>query len=125
MGEGYVLTVQEQPGDCFEGIRNRIRQGRTRIRERGCDYLVYAIMDAIVDSFFPLLEIVGSRLDELELKILEQPEQEQITGLYDLKRGLVSLRRYLVPLRELMAVMVREDNALFQRPDPGIPAGLL
>lgn len=113
LGEGYVLTVQERPGDCFEGIRNRIRQGRIRIRGSGGDYLAYTIMDAIVDSFFPLLEIVGSRLDELELKILQRPEQDQITGLYDLKRGLVSLRRYLVPLRELMTVMVREDLVYF------------
>ena len=113
LGEGYVLTVQERPGDCFDGIRQRIRQGRTRIRERGADYLAYAVMDAIVDSFFPLLETAASRLDEIELLILQHPDKEHITGLYDLKRGLVSLRRYLGPLRELMAVLVREDYPFF------------
>ncbi len=113
LGEGYVLTVQERPGDCFDGIRERIRQGRPRIRNRGCDYLAYAIMDAIVDSFFPLLEIAGSRLDELELLILREPQKEHITGLYDLKRSLISLRRYLVPLRELITVLVREDLVFF------------
>jgi magnesium transporter len=112
-GSDFVITVQEQPGDCFEGIRNRIRQGRTKIRDRGADYLAYAVMDTIIDSYFPLLETAASRLDELELLILRNPENQHIAELYDLKRGLISLRRFLGPLRDLMSVLVREDNPIF------------
>jgi len=114
MGDGYLITVQEQPGDCFEGIRVRIREGGVRIRGNGADYLGYAVIDAIVEAYFPLLEAAASRLDELELLILKEPEKEHIAELHDLKRGLISLRRYLSPLHELIFGLARGDNPFFQ-----------
>ena len=114
MGEGYLITIQEQPGDCFEPIRLRIREGRPRIRENGADYLGYAVMDALVEAYFPLLEGTASRLDELELLVLKQPEKEHIAELHDLKRSLIILRRYLSPLHELIFGLARGDNPFFK-----------
>lgn len=113
MGEGFVLTVQEKPGDCFDSVRARIREGRPRIRDAGADYLGYAVMDALVESYYPLLEATASRLEELELSILEQPEKQHISDIHDLKHSLITMRRYLSPLHELISVLVRGDNDFF------------
>ena len=113
LGESFVITFQEQPGDCFDSIRKRIQDGRPRLRNGGPDYLVYAILDALVDSYFPHLEHVGATLDELELKIHHNPEKQHIQNLHSLKHDLVTLRRFLWPLRELNATLIRPDNSFF------------
>lgn len=110
LGESFVITVQERPGDCFDGIRQRIQEGRPRIREGAPDYLVYSILDALVDSYFPLLERVGATLEELETQIHGNPQKRHLSQLHVLKHDLVTLRRYLWPLRELNATMLRPDN---------------
>lgn len=110
LGKRFVLTIQERPGDCLEGIRKRIREGRPRIRGNGSDYLVYSILDAIVDSYFPLLEHLGVTMDELESQIHQNPEKRQVEHLHEIKSDLVSLRRYLWPLRELNATLLRQEN---------------
>ena len=112
LGERYVVTCQERPGDCFDSIRARIRSGRPRIRGSGPDYLVYALLDAITDAYFPLLEEVAGRMDALEESILRKPKQHHIEGLYSLKRELVTLRRYLAPLRDLNSTLLRPDNPI-------------
>ncbi len=110
LAKGFVLTVQEQPGDCFDGIRERIRAGRVRIRESGTDYLFYAVLDAVVDAYFPLLESIGDELEELEDSVTTDQGQDPLHDLTRLKRDLVILRRYLRPLRELTTVLIREDS---------------
>jgi magnesium transporter len=110
-GNSFVVTIQERPGDCFDGIRRRIHEGRPRIRGAASDYLVYSILDAIVDSYFPLLEHVGSTLEELEGEIYVHPEKRHVEQLHSLKHDLVTLRRYLWPLKELNTVLLRPDNS--------------
>lgn len=109
LGQGFLITVQERPGDCWNGVRNRIREGRTRIREGGADYLAYAVMDSIVDAYFPSLDAVLTRIDELELRILEQKSGDPIAELQELLRSLSHARRYLAPLRNVTADLMRED----------------
>jgi len=65
VGEGFLLTIQEIPRDVFDGVRDRIRHGLGRIRRSGSDYLAYAVIDSVVDNFFPVLEELGSRLEDL------------------------------------------------------------
>jgi magnesium transporter len=113
MGEGYVLTIQETAGDCFGGIRERIRAGRPRIRQGGSGYLAYAIFDALIDSYFPLLESAGQRLEDLELELLSAENRKPGSQLHDLSHALVTLRRYVGPLRDALAVMMREENSYF------------
>jgi magnesium transporter len=108
-GPGFVVTVQERPGDCFDGIRRRIREGRQRIRGSGSDYLTYAILDSLVDAYLPLIESIAVHLDELEFAVLEHATPGQVTDLHDRKRDLVTLRRYLEPLAEAITVLISED----------------
>lgn len=109
LGHGFLITVQERPGDCWNGVRNRIREGRPRIREGGPDYLAYAVMDSIVDAYFPSLDAVLTRIDDLELRILEQKTGDPIAELQELLRSLSHARRFLGPLREVTANLMRED----------------
>ena len=69
LGDNYVYTFQEREGDVFESVRERIRQGRGRIRSGGADYLAYALMDAVVDRYFPVLNALEDELDLVEEKI--------------------------------------------------------
>jgi magnesium transporter len=110
-GKNFVVTFQEQPGDRFDAVRSRIREGRARIRESGPDYLVYSLLDGLVDSYFPLLEYVRVALDSLEEKVYHDPEKAHVQELFALKRDLVTLRRYLEPLRDLNASLIRPDHA--------------
>ena len=112
VGRNYVLTFQEQPGDCFDAVRKRIREARQRIRSGGPDYLAYAILDAIVDSYFPLLDDWSERLEVIESEIVEKVERQSLIRLYELKRRFVEMRRILTATRDAANLLVRDDNSL-------------
>lgn len=113
VGSGVVLTFQEHAGDCFEPVRQRLRDGRTRLRGSGSDYLAYALIDAAIDSFFPVLEDHGERLEDLEQAVLEVGSPETLARVQRVKRDLLRLRRSLWPYRELISVLSREDTDAF------------
>ncbi|UCF29978.1 MAG: magnesium/cobalt transporter CorA [bacterium] len=115
LGEGFVVTFQEHPGDCLEPVRERIRKGRGRIRQAGSDYLAYAILDAVVDAYFPILEELGEELEELEEEILEIPDRGTVSRIHTLKRDLLLLRRTVWPLREAVNALLREESILMSR----------
>ncbi len=106
-GKGFVLTFQERIGDSFEGVRERLRKGKGRLRV-AADHLVYALLDSIVDYNFPLLESYGERLEKLELETLEKPDISTLTEIHDVKRDLLMLRKAVWPLRELVNSLVRD-----------------
>ena len=112
LGKGFVLTFQEKPGDSFDGVRDRIRKGKGRIRI-GPEYLTYALLDSIVDSNFPLLEAYGERLEALETETLEQPDKSTITKIYTVKRELLSVRRAVWPSRDLFNSLIRDQEKYF------------
>jgi magnesium transporter len=96
-GEGYVLTVQEEASrDCLENVRERIRRGKGPIRRAPSDYLVYALLDAVVDGFYPVLETLGERLEDLELEAAEAPRSAP-RKIHALKRSLLDVRRAVWP----------------------------
>ncbi len=111
-GRGWVLSFQERPGDCLDPVRQRARQGRPRIRGSGADYLAYAILDAVVDQLFPVVEQLGDTLDALEGRIFEATGDAQVMELQRAKRALSGLRRSIWPLRDAVAELVRDDSAL-------------
>ncbi len=122
VGPRYIFSFQERPGDVFEPVRDRLRQGKGRLRSRGADYLTYALMDAIVDSYFHILEAVGDKIEELEETVLENPSLEVMHRIHHLKREMLVLRRAVWPLRESLGQMyrgemphVREETQLFLR----------
>ncbi|MGI8905452.1 MAG: magnesium/cobalt transporter CorA [Candidatus Sumerlaeaceae bacterium] len=110
LGKGFVLSFQERPGDSLDSVRARIRTARGKLRESGPDYLTYAILDATIDAFFPLLEDSGEQLEDLEDDIVGRPRAEVLTSIYNIRRKMLMLRRALWPLREVTAALIREDS---------------
>ncbi|MBK6516309.1 MAG: magnesium/cobalt transporter CorA [Polyangiaceae bacterium] len=109
-GKGYVVTVQEEPEiDCLDPVRNRIRNGRGTIRTQGSDYLAHAILDAVIDGFFPVLEHYGETLEQLELQLL-RTQHASSTHIFAVKRDLLELRRAIWPQRDLLSQVVRDES---------------
>jgi magnesium transporter len=110
-GEGFVLLFLQDPGDLFAPIRQRIESGKGRIRSNGADYLVYAIIDAVVDYYFHVLEEVGERLEKLEDEVVVRPTISTLRAIHHMKRELIALRRSIWPMREVVNVMVRDESS--------------
>lgn len=108
-GKDFVLTFQEDPGDPLDPVRERLRHNRGRIRGLGSDYLAYAIIDAIVDHYFPVLESFADRIDELEEDVLSASAPNVLSSLQDIRRDLLLLRRAVWPLREMIGTLARDE----------------
>jgi len=113
LGKNFVLTFQETKGDCFDPVRQRIRQGLGRILQAGPDYLTYALIDAVIDNYFPILEEYGEKIEALEEEVIRKPDQETIQKIHQIKRDLLSLRRAVWPKRESLSTLSREPYSLF------------
>ena len=110
LGGNYVITMQEVPGDSFEAVRERIRRGKGLIRRMGADYLTYALIDALVDEFFPVLEKYGEQIESLEAALLLKPAPDTIQEIHRVKRELLLLRRAAWPERDVIGAMQREES---------------
>ncbi len=97
-----LLTFQEKKGDVFDGIRTRIREDKGIIRKKGADYLLYRLLDTVVDQYFLTLENFSEKIEELEFALLENPNKEILNSVYELRRVSLSLRRCVYPLREMI-----------------------
>lgn len=112
LGPHWLISFQEAPGDIFEPVRERIRKGRGRIRKAGCDYLAYALMDAVVDNYFVILEKIGTQIETLEDGITENPEMDVLHAIHALKREVIYLRKQVWPLREFVNRLIKEETEL-------------
>ncbi|MDT8437026.1 MAG: magnesium/cobalt transporter CorA, partial [Gemmatimonadota bacterium] len=110
LGHGFVLTLQERPGDVFEPVRERLRQAKGMIRQRGADYLAYALVDAVIDSYFPVLERVGEMLEELEDEVLSGPTNETPARIHAIRRDLLALRKSVWPHRDMTNTLIRDSG---------------
>ncbi|MDX1631224.1 MAG: magnesium/cobalt transporter CorA [Thermoanaerobaculia bacterium] len=108
---GCVLTFHETKGDDFDAVRERIRKGN-RIRSSGADYLAYALVDALVDAFFPILERFGERIEALEDELIEEPTEETLERIHGIRRDLLTLRRSVWPQREVLTAFERQEPPL-------------
>jgi magnesium transporter len=113
VGERNLISFQEDPGDVFEPVRKRIRNGRGHIRSRGPDYLAYALLDVIVDHYFVVLEAFGTRTEDLEDEIVGETPQDIEDDIHDLRRDLIYMRRMTWPMRELLYQLERLDSPLW------------
>lgn len=114
IGRGWLLSFQEgRPGDCFDRVRARIREGSGKIRTLGADYLTYALIDAVIDNYYPVLEVYAERLDELEDQVIDASSRRAINDLHEVKADLLILRRAIWPLRDAMAALAREEHPQF------------
>lgn len=112
--QGLVVTFQERVGDCFEPVRERLRTSRARLRSGGADYLAYALVDAVIDAYFPVLESIGERLEVLEESLFAAPSERDLEEIHHLRRELIALRKALAPHREALASLLRESIAPFR-----------
>jgi magnesium transporter len=113
VGPKWVLTFQEgTPGDPFNRIRERLREGG-RICQLGTGYLAYALMDAAIDAYYPVLEVYADRLDELEDSVLEPRHKHVMDRLHEVKADLLILRRAIWPLRDALSLLAREETTRF------------
>ena len=110
LGRNFVVTFQEHPGDALDPVRDRIRRASGRIRERGPDYLAYSIIDAVIDSYFPILETYGELLDDMEDDVIFNPTPDCVRRIHDVKRDLLTLRRAAWPLRDAVNALARDVN---------------
>ena len=117
-GEGYVLTFQERPGDVFAGVRERLRKGAKRLRASAADYMAYALIDAVIDGYFPVLELFSDRLDELEDIILNDPGQESMAQIHKTKRELQALRLCIWPVRESLSKIHADSDIVAEETLP-------
>jgi magnesium transporter len=112
LGPRYVVTFQERPGDVFDAVRQRIRSGKGRVRRQGADYLAYCLLDVVVDHYFHVLEALEDELEALEPTLLSRPGPETLETIHELKRALVTLRKGVWPLRELLNTLERGESDL-------------
>ncbi len=111
-GPTFVLTLQERYGDIFDPVRERIRSGVGPIRRLGPDYLAYAIIDTVVDGYYPVLETIGDFLETLEEETLERAQPIHLRRMYEAKRQLLGLRRAIWPQREAINALIRTEHPL-------------
>ncbi|MGH7502865.1 MAG: magnesium/cobalt transporter CorA [Longimicrobiales bacterium] len=112
LGRHSLISVQEAPGDVFDGVRDRIRNSKGKIRQRGADYLAYSLMDAVVDAYFGIVETLSDRLEALEDVVLDDPTRAAMADLHRLRGELLVVRRVVWPLREVFSTLIREENDL-------------
>ena len=114
LGPSFVMSFQEREGDVFKPIRERIKTGRGRIRKMGADYLAYALLDSVVDSYFIVLETIGDKTEFLEEELVTSPTTETLQAIHELKREMVFLRKSIWPLREVIGGLARGESSLVQ-----------
>jgi len=109
-----VVTFQEAPGDVLDGLRERIRGGKGRIRSAGSDYLAHCILDAVLDGYYEVLDDLSDRVEEMEERLVEHPRQNQLHRIYAARRELLLLRKYIRPIREMVASLDRNETGLIR-----------
>jgi magnesium transporter len=113
LGPTWVLTFQEAGKDVFDPVRERLRAGRGRARRMGADYLAYALIDAVVDNYFTVLEAMGERVETIEERVVSNVSTATLREIHALKRELINLRKSVWPLREVVSVLLRGETPLF------------
>ena len=113
VGRNYIISFQEDVGDVFDPVRERIRKDG-RIRKYGTDYLAYALIDAVVDNYFIVMESLGEQVELLEEALVSNPSQEMLMNIHTLKKDMIYLRKSVWPLREVISGLERSDNDLIR-----------
>lgn len=114
LGKNFVLTLQEQIGDVFNPLRERIRRPKRRPRLNDSDYLAYAMLDIVVDNYVIIIESVGRQIEEMEKSVFGHPDKTLVEKIYTLKTELIYLRKSVRPVRDMMVHLLKSDNTFFK-----------
>jgi magnesium transporter len=112
--DGVLITFQEKDGDVFEHVRQRLREAKGSIRKRSEDYLLYALMDSIVDYYFLIIEKTGNSIEDIESQLLSNIETDTLNRLHEIRRQILLLRRAVYPVREVINRMEKYDSSLIK-----------
>jgi magnesium transporter len=115
VGANFVISFQEKQGDVFEQVRERLRNGKGRIRKKGSDYLAYSLIDAIVDSYYNILEGLGENIESLQERMVAEPKQEDLQIIQHLKRDMLFFRKSVWPLRDLISGLAKSESPLIKK----------
>ena len=116
LGKNYVATFQEGiEGDTFHEVRERIRSNKGVITKMTSDYLLYSLVDSIIDSYFALLDILGDKIEAIEEQLVNNPVKETLSTIYSLKREMLFLRKTVWPLREVISRLERGESDLVRK----------
>jgi magnesium transporter len=113
--QGRVFVYQEVEADVFEGVRVRIEKHSGRIRTRGSDYLLFALIDALIDNYFLILEMIDGQIDQLEAEIYSNPSAETAAKIQQLRKDVITIRRWMAPGRELITRLIESESELISR----------
>ncbi|AKB61915.1 magnesium/cobalt transporter CorA [Methanosarcina mazei] len=113
-GTNYILSFQEREGDAFNPIRDRLKNPASRLRKNGVDLLAYSLIDAVVDNYFLILEHFGEEIEDLEEQLIVDPMPETLKAIQKYKRDMITLRRSVWPLRELINSLQRTESQLIK-----------
>lgn len=112
LGQNYVISFGESTGDVFDNIRSRIRNDGTQIRNFGADYLMYSLLDAMVDGYFNVLEVLNEKIDMLEEQVMTFTSQENLRAIREIKKSLFIMNRCIWPLRDVASLLGKESTEL-------------
>jgi magnesium transporter len=110
LGKDYLISFQEKEGDWFDGFRDRIRLDQGRVRKKQADYLLYRLIDIIVDNYYNVLDRIGDLIDETEETVYQNPSTRTFTKIQNLKKELIFLRKALFPLRDALSKIVKGES---------------
>jgi len=116
LGPNFVVSFQERARDVFHPIREQIKNGKGRIRKSGADYLAYALVDSIVDTYLKVLELIGESMESLEEEVVTNPVPQTLQIIHDLKREMILLRKSVRPFREIVGRLERGESPLIKEP---------
>jgi magnesium transporter len=108
--DGVLVTFQEAAGDCWNPVRDRIRQGRGIIRHEKADYLLYALLDSVVDAYFPILEHYGDKVEALNDRIMDRADPKEMREMHMIRQELITLRRAIWPQRDVFSSLIRDQK---------------
>jgi magnesium transporter len=115
LGANFVISFQEDIGDVFDSVRDRIRKGTGKIRRAGADYLAYSLIDSIVDGYFGIFEWLGERIEEVQERLVLEPTAGNLQSIHHLKSEVIELRKAVWPLREVVVNLERVESPLIRK----------
>ena len=115
LGPNFLISFQETQGDVLDSVRLRIEKSKGRIRKTGSDYLAYSLIDAVVDSYFTILEKLGDEIEKIEEALTTNPSQKTMQTIHILKRETILLRKAIWPLREIIGFMEKRESPLIKK----------
>jgi magnesium transporter len=110
LGDAYVLSFHDGPDDIFEPVRQRARDPRSKLSRQGADYLLYTMLDTLIDHYYPLIEGLADAIDDLQEEIFTTSTSTRHQEMFEVRRSLVTMRRRVWPLREIASALIRDDS---------------